>query len=174
MDWSSTQDIEHKQTTWIYNLPSADFKAIYDMLKTFSTEHNLEDAVLAVRKYDDKERRENGISIKEMEFDALSDADKKKKKRPKSKPVDANDGICWVESFEWKIRELDDLKYIEYLFYDEGWPGRCIVSKKDSASTPTEIVFTCCDRATELGSAFKELLEKTNIPPEPAYALKSK
>ena len=172
MGWYSVNDCTRKQTTWVYNLPSADFESIYEMLKAFSAENNLTDALVAVRKYDDAERREDGTSVIEESFEALPDAEKAKKRKPKTRPVKAEEGPCLVDSFEWNVRELDGLKFINYLFYDDGWPGRCVVSKRNSALEPTEIVFSCCDRDSKLGEKFKQALSAADIPPEPSCRAK--
>ena len=175
MGWYSVSDLEHKKTTWVYNLPSADFKALYALLKDFTEEHGLEPAVIGIRKYLPEERRECGLSALEFEadkeaaaFDASDKRKTKKVKKVKSAPVDADEGPCYVDSFDWHVRELDDLKQIDYLFYDEGWPGSVKISKRNSVLTPTEVVFTCQDRNPILGSDFRKALEEAEIPEEPA------
>lgn len=173
MGWYSVSDLGRKKTTWVYDLPSADFKVLYALLKKFSEEHGLEPAVIGIRKYLPEERRECGLSA--LEFEAGKEAaafapdgrKTKNVKKGKGVPVDVDAGPCFVDSFDWHVRDLDDLKYIYFLFYDEGWPGSVVISKRASVLTPTEVVFSCQDRNPELGRDFLRMLEEEDVPAEP-------
>ena len=167
----SVTNLQNNQTTAVYQMPSCDFAEIMDMLRTFHEDNNLEDCVLAVRDYADDEQREHQIAPALTAYkEKISKAEKdgksiKRYKQPQIKPVDPSSGTAYVVSFGWMVHKLDNIKRIEYLFYDEGWPGRIIVSKRASVLYPTEIEITCINRDSDLQNKFLELLKKTEIGP---------
>jgi hypothetical protein len=63
------------------------------------------------------------------------------------------------------VHKLDKAKRIEYLFYDEGWPGHVLVSKAPSSIYPTEIEISCIERDSDLVSKFHKLLKDTEMGP---------
>ena len=167
----SVTNMQTNRTTAVYQLPSCDFAEIMDMLRTFHEDNGLEDCVLSVRDYEDDEKREHQVAPALTAYkEKIAAAEKagkstKRYKKPTIKPVDPTTGTAYVVSFGWMVHKLDKAKRIDYLFYDEGWPGSIIVSKVDSALYPTEIEISCIERDSNLLSKFHELLKKTEIGP---------
>ena len=167
----SVTDLDHNKTVSVYSLPSCDFPSLFDVLKDFAEENELEDCVLSVRDYVDDERCEHEVSPAITAYnEKLKKAEKEKKstkrfKKPALKPVDPNTGSAWVISFNWTVHKLDKAKQIDYKFYDEGWPGSITISKTPSVLCPTEIVITTINRPSNLQEKFKDAILAADVPP---------
>lgn len=176
-------DLQTRKTIAVYDLPSCDFAGIFDALAKFHADNELEDCLVGIRDYGEDELREDYSTLHiEKATKNLADVKKdnpgkskeaKKKIRgaekklsnakKKAKTVETGSGSCYVTAFDWRVHELDNAKEIEYLFYEDGWPGSIIVAKTGRVTSPTQLVLTYIARDKELDASLENILEAADI-----------
>ena len=173
----SVYNLQTKRRTCVYELPSADFTALFHVLLEFRNANALEDCYIGSREYSPDEIREDGRSravseemsvSEESEDDGIEASKKPSTKRlaaakKRQKPPKPESGMTFVLSFDIKVRGLDDAKAIDYEFYEDGWPGSVRISKTGRAAVPTEIVLEYTDRGRDLAASLEALLDDVNI-----------